>query len=251
MRSRDFTSSQELDGGPVLRVEQHSSAQPVRDGLLAEGGPIQESADSHSQNFLRPANLDRSKQGSNVTFLSEVRRVHRPSKYTREFVFVNKPPGMTGDKAPCNLASMAVPKVKPIAKSKAPRTKPESKRGADGRTFGERLHFAMETRGITQKELLDRCGLIAPAPTPDSRPVVYQQLLSNLMRDNQDASRYTVIIAEALGVRGAWLQYGIGAMTFDQVVSESLDFIYALKSLPDVKQLMVREFVASMAREKK
>jgi hypothetical protein len=81
----------------------------------------------------------------------------------------------------------------------------QAQKGADGLTLGERVRQAMNNYEppMTESVLLEQCGGIV-------KDRLSQQLLNQILTNKNSRSAAVPIIAEALGVRAVWLQFGIG-----------------------------------------
>lgn len=220
----DLAISDVLESRPPLGVEQGLVFEPVGNGLLGNGRAIQEAAQPVSKGRLTAGNVDRAPERSNVRF------IHGGIGYTSVLVKVNKPTCVTNNKAPCKVIQMparqqklAVPVGKPNKRNvgKRARLTPLAV-GPDGRTANQRLVGVMDREKITQADLVRRCNRVVGRAPDAEPPAVLQQVLSNFKRDLDDlaSSKYVTIIAEATGVRGMWLQCGIGPEKDERTITD-------------------------------
>lgn len=207
--SSDLALGHVLDGGPPLGAKQDLSLHPNGNGLLLDlGFRTKELSNGPGQSSLASSgNGDRAFKGDNVTFL------HGREGYTNRFVSVNKPVCVTADKEVCIVLDMAIAKKKPQPTKASERV---AVPGPDGRTLGQRLEMAMAHRGgqlgteYTATDLIRDANRIAGAS--DESPVISQQMVSAIIRGKVTRSNFTPYLAEACGVRSAWLAQGAGKM---------------------------------------
>lgn len=196
-----------LDRDTPLGIEVYAAGDPRGNGLLLDGGAIGELTNGLGESRLASSNLDGALKRDNVRFL------HGREGYTNRFVSVNKPVCVTGDKEVCIVLDMAIAK-KQLRPSKA--SERVAVPGPDGRTLGQRLEMAMAHRGgqlgteYTATDLIRDANRIAGAS--DDSPVISQQMVSAIIRGKVTRSNFTPYLAEACGVRSAWLAQGAGKM---------------------------------------
>jgi transcriptional regulator with XRE-family HTH domain len=102
-------------------------------------------------------------------------------------------------------------------------------------TYGQRLSYARELAGITQKQL---GKLIDQAPTT----------IANIEQGNTARSTRTVQIAAALGVRAEWLEHGYEPMVRSPAPEvNDLELLQMITRLPPAQKAAVRALVLSFA----
>ena len=199
-----------LDRRPPKAVDEALVAEPVRDGLLTDGGvdPAGGEVVAHRPSELRlPAGgLDGALKGGNV-----VRLFHSGSrKYTRILVDVNNDACFSTNKEPCTVVQMPVTKKKTTGRGPGkPPPKKQPDVGPDGLTFAQRLWKVMTERGIGQTELARRCSEYYATFVPGTDDRVKQQHIFNAL-GGQSSSEVLPLIAAVLDVNELWLQFGIG-----------------------------------------
>lgn len=213
-RASDLLIGDVLKGRPPLRIEQSLVFEPVGNGLLGNGRAIQEAAQSVGKSGLTAGNVDSALKRGNVRF------IHGGISYTSMLVKVNKRACVTENKVACTVIQMPARQQKLTATVSKPIRKKSGKRarqtpfaqGPDRRTANQRLKSVIDREGIAQVELIRRCNRLVGRAADADPPAVSQAVFSNLQRNLDDLAKssYVTIIAEAIGVRGMWLQYGIG-----------------------------------------
>jgi hypothetical protein len=198
-----------LDKGPPLSVQQNLSLDPIRDGLLANGG-MPNRSNAVSESLLAPSDLNGAVKRCNVRF------IHEHKGYTRILVDVNKNNCLPADKGACTVLTMPITKRKvtpPPAqlRVKGARPKKSQETGADGLTLTQRLHSLMSSQEppIGQTELARMCSEYFATFVPETQDKVKQQHIFNLLR-GQDTAEFLPLVAAVLDVNELWLQYGIG-----------------------------------------
>lgn len=201
LSARNPVVSHVLKRRPPLRFNQGLVVEPIRNRLLANAGSAHELRNAFGESRLAAGDLDSPLQGGNVLLF------HKRPEYTSMLVVVKQDACFSMNKGPCNVVAMTLPAKKPATSTKKRKAKP----GADGRTIGERAWWAMGRKGLSYKEaqLVADCQRIAGTDS-GGKPRILQQNVNQILSDAGDSSKYAVIVAEALGVRGVWLQFGIG-----------------------------------------
>lgn len=210
--ARNLLVGDSLDSGPPLGLEQGLARQPIRNGLLTDSGAIHEFGDAIRQRGLASGNDNRSFQRGNVFFI-DFR--HKQGLYTRMLVHVNEHACFTSHKDACTVLYMKSAKHKLVpAETQRPK-KPRKPRapeqpGPEGTFFRERLEIAMQEKrpGYTAKDLERDCNIISGRPPDAEKAFVSQQLISQMRKGKNLSSKYSTVMAEALNVRGPWLQFG-------------------------------------------
>jgi len=136
-----------------------------------------------------------------------------------------------------------------------PRARTARAIGPDGRTLGQRLRFAMAKRAppMSERDLVSAC---ADWKDDSGRQLVSQQLVNQILKDKNSRSAIAPLLAEALGVRAIWLQFGIepmlheapngrGAMSHRDRADKA--FMEAFRELPKEWEFMVRSIVGTLA----
>jgi transcriptional regulator with XRE-family HTH domain len=104
-------------------------------------------------------------------------------------------------------------------------------------TYGQRLRQARELRELTQTTLAELSG-------------VKQQVISNLERDGQEATSFTLELARALRVNPFWLDDGegdmIGVYPHDPSTREVLK---AMEQMPDYERRRVVRMLQALTEE--
>lgn len=216
VRAGDLLIGDVLESGPPLRIEQSLVFEPVRNGLLGDRGAIKKLSQSISESRLAAGNIDSAPERSNVRFL------HGAISYTSMLVKVNKRACVIAHKTPCTVIDMRTRLKTQIAVA-APKPKKSAKRrpkapplvGADGLTANQRFKSIIDRSGAQrgwQVHLVRRCNVMVGRNENADSPIVWQQSLSAYYTgvDDLGASESIAVIAEALGVRAMWLQYGKG-----------------------------------------
>ena len=129
--------------------------------------------------------------------------------------------------------------------------------GPDGRTLGQRLRQAMRHHSppVSESELIASC---AEWKDGDGRPLVSQQLVNQILQDRNSRSAITPLLAEALGVRATWLQFGIGPMTdaihgvngrgqMSHQDRADRAFMHEFRELPKEWEFTIRGIVSTLA----
>lgn len=209
----NLVASDVLNCGPPLGVQQRLTRQPIRDGLLAHGRPIQVVGNAFGERDLTRGDVDGSLKRDNVRFLHS-----RDS--TRILVDVNKDVHSTDNKKPCSVIYMQTAKKKKLEVVQPRAKKPKKVRplevGPDGRTMPERLKMVMlehdppfipERGGQTQ--LAKACQAIYSNGRENAPATIQQGHIWELL-NGQDSSRYLSVVAKVLGVNCLWLQFGLG-----------------------------------------
>ncbi len=131
--------------------------------------------------------------------------------------------------------------------------------GYDGKTLGERLRVAMGAQAPIMREtdLLAACREVTRIGGQDlDPPLVSQQLLNLILRNEVGRSAVTPIVAEVCGVRAVWLQFGIGPMRDEAPNgrgamnhSDRADkaFMEAFRELPRDWEFTIRGIVSTLA----
>ena len=146
--------------------------------------------------------------------------------------------------------------IKSMGQAAQPSTKRRQARpvGGDGKTLGERLRIAMREHQppMTESDLVTACkGYEA-----HGKSLVSQQLVNQILKGQNSRSAITPLLAEALGVRAVWLQFGITPMRSmapngrgDMTHRDRADkaFMEAFRELPAEWEFMVRSIVATLA----
>jgi len=167
---------------------------------------------------------------------------------------------MTFDKPPCTVQVMA----KKTAPSRAadltdaadtPRARVARAIGTDKRTLGQRVRFAMakHTPPMSESDLVTACS---DWKDVGGRALVSQQLVNQILKDKNSRSAITPLLAEALGVRAIWLQFGIdpmfheapngrGPMTHQDRADRA--FMQAFRELPKEWEFTIRGIVGTLA----
>lgn len=126
--------------------------------------------------------------------------------------------------------------------------------GVDGKTLGERLRVAMDQHQppMTESDVVAACDVYKTG----SRNLVSQQLVNQILKDKNSRSAITPLLAEALGVRAIWLQFGIGPMRAcapngrgDMSHRDRADkaFMEAFRELPKEWEFTIRGIVGTLA----
>lgn len=126
--------------------------------------------------------------------------------------------------------------------------------GNDGKTLGERLRTAMleHQPPMTESDLVAACDDYKAG----GKNLVSQQLVNQILKGLNSRSAITPLLAEALGVRAVWLQFGIspmramspngrGEMSHRDRADKA--FMEAFRELPAEWEFMVRSIVATLA----
>lgn len=127
--------------------------------------------------------------------------------------------------------------------------------GTDGRTLGQRVRFAMAKHvpPMSESDLVTAC---ADWKDDGGRALVSQQLVNQILKDKNSRSAITPLLAEALGVRAIWLQFGIepmlheapngrGPMTHQDRADRA--FMQAFRELPKEWEFTIRGIVGTLA----
>lgn len=223
-KASDLLIGDVLESRPPLRVEQGLVFEPIGHGLLGDSRAIQVAAQSVGKSGLTAGNVDSALERGNVRF------IHGGISYTSMLVKVNKRTRVTEHKVPCKVIQMPARQQKLAATVSKPNRKKSGKRvrqtplavGPDGKTANQRLNSVMNRESIPQADLVRRCNQAAGRAADAEPPVVSQAVLSNFQRNLDDLanSSYVTIIAETIGVRGMWLQYGIGPEKDDRTITD-------------------------------
>lgn len=230
---------------PILRADEGSFAHPIRNGLLLERRAVQEYRDRRCEFRLAACQLDRFAECFDMSF-------HRPSQYTSPLVCVNKPARMTFDKPPCTVQAMAK-KTAPL--SGVVRVRVARAIGDDERTLGQRVRLAMERHRppLSESDLVAACS---DWKDKSGRALVSQQLVNQILKDKNSRSAITPLLAEALGVRATWLQFGIGDVSekpssgrgpMSHQDRADRAFMQAFRELPKEWEFTIRGIVGTLA----
>lgn len=223
----DATLRRPLECRPPNSIEQRSTLQPIRDGLLTDRGPslrrrvVDEVLPQLGrQCSLPPSDLDGSAQCGDVVAVGDrvargdnVVVLHGPETYTRKLVAVNNDACFTPNKDSCNVLNMPTTKRKPTPQQpKADKRKrpPEQDIGPDGRTLAQRTIALMAERNVGQTELARMCSTFYSTFVPTAEDKVKQQHIFNIVQ-GQASSWALPLIAAVFDVNDLWLQFGIGA----------------------------------------
>lgn len=242
--ARNLLARRSFDRSPILGIDEDPATEPVRNGLLANPGELRgEGGDAPSELGLPLGKRDRTLEGLDVSssrlgtlasgagsaFPGKVTFLHERRAYKSTGFFVkctgdaeHQPAGVTTSKQACKVLYMPNAQRK-VGRSGTPKVKRPKKpfpRGADGKTANERLREALKEHPIFQgreSELIRACNKLA-GRADGERDYVSQQQVNNFMNDidSLGRSRYVSVIAEALEVRGLWLQEGIGPRRLDE-----------------------------------
>lgn len=214
----DQSPSDMLESGPVFGSNQLLEPKPLRNELLADGGPIHELGDPLGQGGLTASDLNRSAERGNVLLF------HKRREYTTNVVPVNDSCRVPKNQETCTVLLMPLKQQKAIVRhAKEPKNDQQVIRGPDGLTLGERLErcMALKSRKLgrpyLQKDLLEDTNRAAGRSTND-RPVITQQGLSLIMKNRRSESAVTPAFAAALEVEALWLQYGVGPPSYLQAL---------------------------------
>lgn len=203
--ARNFLVCNVFDRRPVFGGNQALTAQPIGNGLLADGWTLHEAGDSIRESNLTASDANCALKSDNVRFLHDYRR------YTTQVVHVNNLADVPKNKTACIVRFMAVAQERHQVQPKRERI---AVRGPDGMTLGERLVIAMKARGrASGKEYRPR-DLLLECQKLVGRPVITQQGLSLILTNQTSESPATAAFAAVLGVNDLWLQYGIGPVSF-------------------------------------
>lgn len=223
MVARNLLSGDGLESGPPLSFQENLVVQPVRDRLLGYRRASQEFAELLREQGLATGDLDRALERGDVSFLHERR------DYTSPFVFANKSMRVTANKEACTVTVMPPRKKKRAAIMVDEPSEARAPVGPDGKTVGMRLTEAMrEMRGPDYRqtdlflEVNERVG------APADNPLISQQMISAVQNDKVDNTKSFIVgsLAEILGVRPIWLQWGAGSMRAkDDLADELRDLI--------------------------
>lgn len=199
----NFVSSDVLNGRPPLGVQEDFVSHPIRDGLLADSGPVEKLSDALSKGCLASSEGDGALKSGNVVSL------HGRS-LTRILVGVNKNSCFAEDKEVCNVLDMTTTKRKERQprQPKAP-SKARAEIGPDGLTMPQRLERLMTDRGVGQTELARMCSQFYAAYYPNVDSAVQQQHIFNILHKQSD-SWVLPLVAHVFDVNTLWLQFGIG-----------------------------------------
>lgn len=210
--ARNLLVGDELERRPPLGFKENFVVEPVRDRLLRYRRAAEEFAQLLRKRGLTAGDSDGPLKSSNVSF------IHSRANYTSMLVNVKEDACLADHKGACTVAVMPLRKKKVVEKPAKPQ-----KKGADGKTIAERLKEAMQDKGSEYREtdLRRDCNRIAgrSAEGPD---FVTQQSLNRLLKGPDSTTKYDSIIAEALGVRAAWLQFGLLPKREDRALTSSI-----------------------------
>lgn len=193
-----------LNERPPLGFEQSLVGEPIRDGLLRDGGVPDLTHTTGESGLAAASDLNSPPQRGNVVFL------HNHS-LTRNLVRVNKTLCFTQDKEACIVLSMATAKKKPLSAGNHVTTtrRTEPSVGPDGFTMSQRVAQLMSEQGMSQSDLARACSSYYAAFMPGEAERVKQQHIFNIIQ-GQDSSFAVPLIAAVFDVNVMWLQYGIG-----------------------------------------
>ena len=231
-----------FDRWPPLRFEKCLGGQPIRDSALPERRALHERRDAFRQRDLAPATVfDSVPECANVGRFTRVVRLpggcdvlefslHRLRDYQHthaqcnEYAEVNA--NVTAYESTDTVSRLGLPAVIEMATEK--RQKEPFPVGPDGKTANQRLRDVLASHATirTQAVLLEECRRIAQG-VPGVAPG--QTSITNYIndRDNLQKGSYAGIIADALGIRTVWLQYGIGLPTTVRAGGSVLDQLLA------------------------
>lgn len=220
VRTGDPAGSNRLKSRPILRRKKRLVLQPLRDGLLRDGGSIHELSDAFREGGLAAGDIDSAPKGGNVLLF------HKSQSYTTRVVRVNESSRVPKNNEVCNVLSMPVsPRKRALPKSEQ---LPEGAAlvGPDGLTLGDRLRLGMQARSqaigrtYTAKDLLADASAVA-GRGPNDPPVQTQQALSKILNNRVSESAAVPAYAAVLGLNSLWLQYGTGPRSFIETLQKA------------------------------
>lgn len=100
-------------------------------------------------------------------------------------------------------------------------------------TFGERMKWARLQSGLTQSQLSERSGLSQP-------------MISAIERGEYDSSAKTASVAAACGVRGIWLEKGLGPRTDREAHSTNVFPGPELRQVPIISWVAASDFAQAV-----
>lgn len=213
---RDFTVSDMLDRRPPFSFQTDFFLNPIGDGLLADLGSVQKSANALSQLGLPAGDGDGALQCDDMRRIgldvSNLAFLHDHPLYKSTCDYVNKPACVTTDKATCKVLYMSVPKRKSVDRPAKEAKKPFPV-GPDGKTANQRLRQLLAAHPTIRRErdLWHACNQLMEL-TEEHPDFVRQQSINRILKDQDSLgrSKLVAVIAEAMGVRAFWLQTGRG-----------------------------------------
>lgn len=212
--SRDLPVSSSLDERPPISVKQKLLPEPVRDGLLCDGGMPGLSHLGGESGLATSGDRNSALKRSNVTF------IHGHAKYTNRFVSATTPFVSQPHKGVCKVLDMAQSRAvalrRPVKAPKTPKKERRALPGPDGKTLGQRVSEAMAYksgrigREYRPVDLLEDVNRLAYSPPAE--PFLSQQMLSAILTNKVTKTSKTPFIAMACGVNPGWLVQGVGKM---------------------------------------
>lgn len=211
----DFFAGDVFDSWPPLGVEQDFVRDPIGNGLLADGGAVQEIGDALCKGGLIPGNFDCTLKSGDMG--SNVRFIHDRREYTNQFVKVNNPVCVTHYKEPCIVLKMPATKRKQAVKTAAqPKKRRKAIPGPDGKTLGQRVAEAMAHESGRRHAEYRQVDLVSDvnklANIPEDQQGKTQQSISAIQVGTVSRSWLTPFIAKACHVDALWLANGAGKM---------------------------------------
>lgn len=211
--SRDLSASDVLECGPIFSSDQCFVGQPFGNGLLRERRSTHEFAQAIGEGRLALRDFDRSFERGNVRFIHDYEGYSRTTPVVKH----HNPGRVLADNVGCTVLCMP-------ASSKPQKIRVrEAMRGADGKTFGERVQACMTLRarqlGVPDDDygqadlIADATRAVGRNPDREDDRVISQQGLSLILNNKVSESHAAIAFALAFGVEAAWLQYGIGTPT--------------------------------------
>jgi hypothetical protein len=205
-----------LDSWPPLGVEKNLVGQPVGNRLLLDGGAPQECGDTVSQLRLASGQVDRPLERVDVRGNGVVSFFHEHRKYKPSCAVVNKAACVTTDKAACIVLPVSTRGRQSQPRRAAIKPERELRIGADGRTAAARFSEAFaewrQRAGGTQESLaLEASKRMGYNEADSTSARLAQQEISQFLAGDNDLanSAKAGVIAEVIGVRPGWLQFGV------------------------------------------
>jgi len=99
-------------------------------------------------------------------------------------------------------------------------------------TLGERLAYARKARGVTQKDLAKRAGVV-------------QSAIANTEGRQAQTSLYTVQIAYALKINPLWLATGQGEMDLPHLTEDETHLLHDYRDNPEINKDAIRTIARS------
>lgn len=221
--ARNLLRGDKLERGPPLSLKENFVVEPIRDRLLRHRRASEVFAELLREKGLAAGEFDSALERRDISFLHERR------DYTSAFVFANNSTRMTPNKEACTVVLMPQRKKKRVAIVVEEPAQARAPIGPDGKTVGQRLAEAMRAmRGPDYREtdlfleVNERVGASA------DNPLISQQMINAVRNDKIDNTRSFIVgsLAEVLGIRPIWLQWGAGSMRAkDDLADELRDLI--------------------------